>query len=72
MNTLFTIFAAGTAWWVGLRTARRKGFPSERVEGLLVWILVGAFVGARAFHVIDRPEATTPARSLCCRCGTAG
>lgn len=54
---VLTILAAGTAWWVGLREARRKGFPVDRVEGSLMWILVGALVGARAFHVIDRPEA---------------
>lgn len=54
---LFTIIAAGTAWWVGMREARRRGFPMERVEGSLAWILLGAVIGARLFHVIDRPEA---------------
>lgn len=54
---LFTIIAAGTAWWVGMREARRKGLPMERVEGSLVWIFLGAIIGARLFHVIDRPEA---------------
>lgn len=54
---LFTIIAAGTAWWFGLREARRKGFPIARVEGSLAWILVGAIIGARLVHVIDRPEA---------------
>lgn len=53
---LFTIIAAGTAWWVGMREARRRGFPMERVEGSLAWILIGAIIGARLFHVIDRPE----------------
>lgn len=53
---LFTIIAAGTAWWVGMREARRKGLPMERVEGSLAWIFLGAIIGARLFHVIDRPE----------------
>lgn len=54
---LFTIIAAGTAWWLGMREARRKGLPTDRAEGSLVWIFVGAIVGARLFHVIDRPES---------------
>lgn len=53
---LFTIIAAGAAWWLGTREARRKGLPTDRVEGSLVWIFAGAIVGARLFHVIDRPE----------------
>lgn len=54
---LFTIIAAGTAWWLGMREARRKGLPMERAEGSLLWILLGAIIGARLFHIIDRPEA---------------
>lgn len=54
---LFTIIAAGTAWWIGMREARRRGLPMDRAEGSLVWIFVGAIVGARLFHVIDRPES---------------
>lgn len=53
---LFTIIAAGTAWWVGMREARRKGLPMQRVEGSLLWIFLAAIIGARLFHVIDRPE----------------
>lgn len=53
---LFTIIAAGTAWWVGMREARRKGLPMDRAEGSLLWIFLGAIIGARLFHVIDRPE----------------
>lgn len=54
---LFTIIAAGTAWWLGTREARRKGLPMDRVEGSLGWIFLGAIVGARLFHVVDRPES---------------
>lgn len=53
---LFTIIAAGTAWWVGMREARRRGLPMDRAEGSLLWIFLGAIIGARLFHVIDRPE----------------
>lgn len=54
---VLTILAAGIAWWVGLREARHRGFPMDRVEGALPWIFLGALVGARLFHVVDRPEA---------------
>ncbi|HVA87364.1 MAG TPA: prolipoprotein diacylglyceryl transferase [Candidatus Saccharimonadales bacterium] len=54
--TVFTLIAAGTAWWLGLREARRKGLPIERIQGALVPILVGAILGARLLHVIDRPD----------------
>lgn len=30
---IFTIIAAGAAWWLGLREARRKGLPIEKVGG---------------------------------------
>lgn len=53
---LFTIIAAGTAWWVGMREARRRGLAMDRAEGSLLWIFLGAIIGARLFHVIDRPE----------------
>ena len=54
--TLFTVIAVTAAWWIGRREARRKGLPMERVDGSLLWILLGAIVGARLFHVIDRPD----------------
>lgn len=53
---IFTIIAAGAAWWLGLREARRKGLPIEKVGGSLVWIFLGALIGSRIFHVIDRPD----------------
>lgn len=54
---LFVIIAAGIAWWVGMREARRRGLPMELVQGSLPWIVVGAIIGARLMHVIDRPES---------------
>lgn len=40
--------------WLASREARRKGLPVAEVESLALWVVVGGFVGARAFHVIDR------------------
>ena len=46
--------AVAAGIWVTLREAKRKGIPSEPIAGMLLWILVGGLVGARALHVIDR------------------
>ena len=40
--------------WLALREARRKGLPSDRVEAIAFWVILGGIVGARALHVIDR------------------
>ena len=40
--------------WLTLREARRKGIPTEPVADLVVWVILGGFVGARLLHVIDR------------------
>lgn len=40
--------------WLGLREARRLGLPVDAVESLVLPIVAGGFVGARALHVIDR------------------
>lgn len=42
-------FLAGRA--LALRAAGRAGIPRERMESLLLWILFGAFAGARLYYV---------------------
>jgi len=39
--------------WLALREARRKGLPSDRVESVAYWVILGGIVGARALHVIE-------------------
>lgn len=39
---------------VALREARRKGLATAEIESLAMWVVLGAIVGARVLHVIDR------------------
>lgn len=52
--SLAVILAGYVGLWLTLREAHRKGIPTERVNDLALWIFLGAFVGARLLHVIDR------------------
>jgi phosphatidylglycerol:prolipoprotein diacylglycerol transferase len=38
---------------IGLREGKRKGISSEIIYSLIPWVLIGCFLGARLFHVID-------------------
>lgn len=49
-----TAMAVGV--WLTLREAERRGIPTEPVMDLVLWIFVGAIIGARLLHVIDRWE----------------
>ena len=40
--------------WLALREARRTGLPSDRVESVAFWVILGGIVGARTLHVVDR------------------
>jgi len=40
--------------WLALREVGRAGLPVERAESLLLWVILGGLVGARALHVVDR------------------
>ena len=51
---LFVGLAVVVGTWLAFREGRRKGLPSTTLDQLLVWVLVGGIVGARALHVIDR------------------
>jgi len=43
-------------FWFGLRYTerrlRQRGYPTEWVTGMFVWVIVSAIVGARAMHVL--------------------
>lgn len=39
------------AWWL-MREGRRRGLTEEHVGSMVMWALVGAIVGARAFYVL--------------------
>ena len=64
--SLLVVLAVAGAWLLGMREARRKGLDVERLQGMLIWLLVGGIAGARLFHVIDRWElyAAEPLRAL--------
>ncbi|MHB1159956.1 MAG: prolipoprotein diacylglyceryl transferase [Chloroflexota bacterium] len=51
---LFIGLAIVAAFLVALREARRKGVAEDDVYSLGMWAVLGGFVGARLFHVIDR------------------
>jgi phosphatidylglycerol:prolipoprotein diacylglycerol transferase len=64
--SLFFVAAIVAGGWLGLREARRKGLDTERVQSLIFWSVLGGLVGARLFHVVDRPYlyAAEPLRAL--------
>jgi len=39
--------------WLSLREAKRKGFVSDQILNLAIWILIGGLVGARLFFVVQ-------------------
>lgn len=51
---LFVALAIFAGLFVALREARRKGLRMDEVESLAIWVVLGGFIGARSFHVIDR------------------
>ncbi len=38
---------------ISLREAKRKGISSDVIYSLIPWVLIGGFLGARLFHVVD-------------------
>ncbi|HET8706907.1 MAG TPA: prolipoprotein diacylglyceryl transferase family protein, partial [Pseudomonadales bacterium] len=38
---------------IALREADRKGFSRDAIYDMALWLVLGAIVGARLFHVID-------------------
>ncbi len=51
---LFIGLAIFAAFLVALREARRRGVAEDDLYNLGMWGVLGGFVGARLFHVIDR------------------
>lgn len=51
---LFVALAVLAGGWLGVREARRKGIDPEKMQALIFWGLIGGFVSARLFHVVDR------------------
>jgi len=51
---LFIAIAILVGFAVALREAKRKGMSADDVYGVGTWGVIGGFVGARLFHVIDR------------------
>lgn len=54
--SVLVVAAVAAGWLLGMREARRKGLDVERLQGMLVWVLIGGIAGARLFHVVDRWE----------------
>ena len=57
----------GLGAWVASREARRKGLSPEIFQDVLLWVIVGGLIGARAFHVMDHwphEYAANPVRAL--------
>lgn len=52
--SLFFTLAIVAGVWLALREARRKGLDLDKVESMVLWVVVGGMVGARLFHVVDR------------------
>jgi phosphatidylglycerol:prolipoprotein diacylglycerol transferase len=50
---LFTALAVGTAVWLVMRLAERRGLPTDRIADVAMWGVFGGIVGARLFHVLD-------------------
>lgn len=55
--SLLVAVAVAAGWLLGMREARRKRLDVERLQGGLIWILIGGLAGARLFHVIDQWES---------------
>ncbi len=53
--------------WLAIREAGRKGFNTEKISDIILWVIAGGFIGARLFHVIDHwtdEYAANPVRAL--------
>jgi phosphatidylglycerol---prolipoprotein diacylglyceryl transferase len=51
---VITMLALAVALQVSLHEARRRGFQSDDFWTVAIWAVIGGFVGARMFHVVDR------------------
>lgn len=51
--SLIVLIAISVGVWLTAREASRKGFKTEDVYDIAVWIIFGGIIGARLFHVLD-------------------
>jgi phosphatidylglycerol---prolipoprotein diacylglyceryl transferase len=50
---VFSLLALLVGVWIGLRRARQLGIDVDTMVSGLGWVIAGAVVGARLFHVLD-------------------
>lgn len=43
--------AVGSGWWLAVKRAPMFGVDPAKADGFLTWLVLGGFVGARAYHV---------------------
>src|SRR5512142_3346844 len=56
--SLIIMVAIAIGLWVALREADRKGFSRDAIYDMAIWLIFGAILGARLFHVIDHWKDT--------------
>ncbi|MGE3271574.1 MAG: prolipoprotein diacylglyceryl transferase [Chloroflexota bacterium] len=50
---IFSMLALLAGVWIGLRRARQLGLDTDTMTAGLGWVIIGAVIGARLFHVLD-------------------
>ncbi len=50
---IFSMLALFAGVWVGLQRARQLGLDTDTMASGLGWVIFGAVIGARLFHVLD-------------------
>lgn len=43
--------AVGAGWWLALKRANVYGLDEKQADALLLWVVIGGFLGARLYHV---------------------
>jgi len=51
--SLILLTAITVGIWLTEREAERRGFKKDAIYGVAIWIVIGALIGARLFHVLD-------------------
>lgn len=65
--SLILMLAMATGVWLTAREAERKGFKTEQIYDIAIWIVMAGLLGARLFHVLDHwtdEFAANPIRAL--------
>jgi phosphatidylglycerol---prolipoprotein diacylglyceryl transferase len=61
---LIVLTAIWVGVWIGAKEARRRGFSDEAIQETAIWGVIGGFLGARLFHVLDHWEHTFSANPI--------